>query len=62
MKKIKDLYHVLIGSDLGLPWKPQDAGTENDGIIDFHILFVADCVGELVNVPTLKQRRRHRGR
>lgn len=50
------LYCVLIRPDLGLPWKCENAGAENYGVIDFHFLLIVDWVGERVDPSRLKQR------
>lgn len=54
------LYCVLISSDLGLPWKCKNTGTENYRIIDFYILFIVDWVGKCMDISGLKRSRGHR--
>lgn len=51
------LYCVLISSSIGLPWKCENTGTENYGVIDFYILFIVDWVRETVDLSSLKRDR-----
>lgn len=56
LKMDKYLYCVLVGSNLRLPWKREDTGTEDYGIVDFYILFIMDCVGQLMDSSILEQK------
>lgn len=49
------LYCVLISSNLGLPWKCENTGTQNYRVIDFYILLIVDWVGEGVDLSSLKR-------
>lgn len=58
LKENNYLYCVLISSDPGLPWKCQNTGTKNYGVIDFYILFIVHWVGEWVDSSILKKEQR----